>query len=1614
MRKIQFRLFCGVIALILVGSLPTRAQVATGTPAFGSFGGGPDIVNLGNLNVHLGIPVVNRDGRQLAFGYTLTYDTSVFYPVTSGSTKTWQPVNYWGWGVQTAVTTGFVSYYDLTTDCYTSGSITGTQNVYSQWTFTDQFGVTHPFAGSSEFQTGTCGNTATGMNALATDNSGYTLQTTDGNESIMVISRGGKVINPPALSKTGAGIVTDRNGNQITVSTSGVYTDTLGQTALSVSQGAPSPSTPTTFTYLAPSGANASFTMKYADFTVLTNFGCSGVGEYSATSVALVTELDLPDVAVNPQDKYTFAYEATPGHTGDVTGRLASVTLPTGGTITYAYTGSNNGIECTDGSTAGLNRTTPDGEWKYTRSGSGTAWSTTITYPSSSSTEAILDFQTVTPSGGGPVAFYETERQIYQSNFGAPLKSISTCYNGTTTHCNSTAIVQPITQRSVFVNWPSTGNLESEVTTSYDKYGDMVGKEEYAYGAGAPGALVRYTDIVYGTLGLIVDKPTLIAVEDGLENYKSQTSYIYDGVGVTTTSGTPQHVGVSGARGNLTNAYYTVKFNTGGYALNKTYTYFDTGNINTATDVNSAVMTYNYSSSSCGNSFATSISEPMSLSRSMTWNCTGAVQTSVTDENGQPATTTYSDAYFWRPKSVKDAASNVADFTYDGSTSIEGYVNFNGSTSTTDALKTVDVLGRTHVSQIKESQSSTTYDSVETDYDSDGWPSRTTLPYAATAGATNSSAPATTTTYDALGRKLTVTDSAGKTVTYSYDQNDVYRTVSPAPSGENTKRKQFEYDALGRLTSVCEITSAAGSGTCGQTNAVTGYWTQYTYDQLNNLIGVTQNAQSGSKQTRTFAYDGLSRLTSQTTPEGGTVSYAYDTLPSPCYESGTSYSGDVTERINADGKIDCYYYDARHRATSIGYEGPTCWRYYYDSATVNSIAMATAKGRLAETSTDNCVSPYTKITDLGLSYSVLGQVSDTYESTTNSGGYYHTHETYWPNGAPNQLSGPGLPTFTYGVDGEGRIYSVSASSGQNPLTSAGYSTASLPTQLDLGSVDNDAYTYDVNSNRLTQYQFNVNGESVIGKLTWNPIGTLESLVVTDALYSGGNQSCSYTHDDMSRVASANCGSPWSQTFSYDAFGNISKSGTISFQPTYSYLTNRMTQIGSSTPTYDANGNVLNDTAHTYLWDVNGRPTTIDGVTVTYDGLGRMAERDASGVYTQIVYSPDGGKLAIMKGQTLQKGFVHLAGGSVAVYNSSGLAYYRHSDWLESSRFASTPTRMLYYDGAYAPFGENYAQTGTTDLSFTGMNQDTVANLFDFPAREYNAIHGRWPSPDPAGLSSVHLGDPQTFNRYAYVRNSPLRFTDSTGMHLDDCDDTCGGDDGGGGGGGGDGGGGGGGVDDGGADGGGSNNGGSCESDSACAPPDQGPGIPVSGDNPCTGNPGLCDQPDPCLNPYSGQCGSASGAFLSIQAGNGADSTGDPCAYLNDSGTSVESTDSSSSPEECKHTGGIWYPDGGGISLSPDGTKITVYVPISLTQAAVWYLCGNSPSGAVLNWMEAGVTKGAAGGAWAGFAGGELAGGLGGIPGAALGGFTGAVVGAAGGALGGSMAAAVCYASGVYH
>ena len=197
------------------------------------------------------------------------------------------------------------------------------------------------------------GNTLSAT-AKAADNSGLTFSVATANGAGLtthtVTTTKGQVTTPPLNLSNGysgvSAVSTDRNGNQISVSStsnSATFTDTLNTAAITVAGSATSAS-PLKFTYPAP-GGSAIYTVQFTSQTVQTKFGCS-VTDYGPTVNNLISEIDLPDVSVNPSSKYTFAYETTPGDTHNppyVTGRLQSVTLPTGGTISYSYSGGSSG-----------------------------------------------------------------------------------------------------------------------------------------------------------------------------------------------------------------------------------------------------------------------------------------------------------------------------------------------------------------------------------------------------------------------------------------------------------------------------------------------------------------------------------------------------------------------------------------------------------------------------------------------------------------------------------------------------------------------------------------------------------------------------------------------------------------------------------------------------------------------------------------------------------------------------------------------------------------------------------------------------------------------------------------------------------------------------------------------------------------------------------------------------------------------------------------------------------------------------------------------------------------------------------------------------------------------
>lgn len=1062
-------LFCIFVFLLTSGELVAQTQTAVGTPAFGSYTSGSDVINLGNLNMHFTIPIRHKSGRGKDFNYDLTYDSSVWYPASVSGALYWQPVassSLPGWQGLANAGQSYVTYSISSSpfSCFDGRQWNYfTTYTYGGFYYVDQTGTGHGFPVGWSYIAHTGGSAYCGPNPgyspssatqtqLATDSSGYTITVTPTCCTASAVptigDKQGRTITPPVIINPnwGTQYSVDRNGNEITT-VNGTYTDTLGQVALSVVGAPPSnttncPSTQpctTNLSYTAPSGATATFVVKYVSFTVQTHFQCSNVYDYGPSQQNLVTEIDLPDVGTNPSSKYLFAYEQTPGAPNSVTARIASITLPTGGTISYTYTGANDGISCTDGSTNGLTRTLNTGaEWQYSRSGSGSSWTTTAIDPSSNRT--VMNFQMA--SSGNSDYYYETERQIYQGT-GTLLETLIRCYNGNYASCPTASVSATITQTDTYRQTPSGTTALSEVI--WDSYGLPTSDKEYDFGVNlgsAPSSSYLLQQTISPTIAINPngdhvpdDVYSSITVKDGTGNTLSKTTYSYDQLAPQTSSGTPQHL--TGTNyGNLTTVATQAN---SGTTLYQQYGYYDTGMVANSLSANtsssatcasnpSICTTYTYGSGSCGNAFPTSISEPMSLSRSMAYNCLGGTATSITDENGKTATVTYSDPYFWRPASTADAMSNVTNLTYTPTT-VESALNFASSTS--DQLTTVDAFGRASLVQTKQGPGAVTFDSTQTAYGWNGIGAYTTksVPYAGSSGQGAPGGTAVTTTqYDALGRVASVTDGAGGTVTYTYTNQDVLQSVQ----GVQTFKKQFEYDALGRLISVCEMTTAAGSGTCGQSSPQTGYWTKYSYDAAGHLLTVTQNAQ-GSSQTRTFAYDMLGRMTSETNPETGNGApgityYYYDAA----YGSYAASPGDLTKKADPAGHVTYYGYDALHRLTDAGNNGPTCRHYRYDSQTPpTGVSVSNTKARITETYTDSCGG--SKTTDEWFGYDADGNNTDFYESTPHSGGYYHSQADYWANGSLNALSllnasaGSIIPTIYYGanngsgLDGEGRV-----------------------------------------------------------------------------------------------------------------------------------------------------------------------------------------------------------------------------------------------------------------------------------------------------------------------------------------------------------------------------------------------------------------------------------------------------------------------------------------------------------------------------------------------------------------------------------------------------------------
>ncbi len=469
---------------------------------------------------------------------------------------------------------------------------------------------------------------------------------------------------------------------------------------------------------------------------------------------------------------------------------------------------------------------------------------------------------------------------------------------------------------------------------------------------------------------------------------------------------------------------------------------------------------------------------------------------------------------------------------------------------------------------------------------------RVSMPYAGGGSATAW----TTYAYDERGRIASVTAADGSVTQYTYVAN-MTTIVDPA-----LKWKTQTFDALGNLSNVTEPDTPNGF-----TNSTT-----YTYDGLNNLTGVSSQTASGT-QTRSFTYSGLDR-TSETNPENGTVNYTYDSAhhvltKTDAIGQQTHYSYDGYGRLTAQ-----YFYPLVSGVPTLDTNQTVL--YYYDTNPHEPSFTTNSTGRLAAVQMNT--SQWYEY-----NYSVPGRVTNQrlqvaghdYDATYAWDSQGRLTSQTWPS----QLSPSTGPTYTFQYDSMGRLGSMLDSSSTTQAT-ATYGVANELTELTYFGID-EQRTY----NNMFQ---------LIRQLA--PGGVIDMKYIYTAGQNNGRiaqsidgympETVNYTYDSLNRLSNAAATSgAYSQSYTYDGFGNLTSKSAAGSYPAYSASFNPATNRQYSV-TYDANGNQTQQGT----FDVSNRlVTSTIGQSYAYDYRGKRIVKWMSSSAEVYFYGIDGRKLTTL-------------------------------------------------------------------------------------------------------------------------------------------------------------------------------------------------------------------------------------------------------------------------------------------------------------------------------------------------------------------------------------------------
>jgi RHS repeat-associated protein len=600
----------------------------------------------------------------------------------------------------------------------------------------------------------------------------------------------------------------------------------------------------------------------------------------------------------------------------------------------------------------------------------------------------------------------------------------------------------------------------------------------------------------------------------------------------------------------------------------------------------------------------------------------------------------------------------------------------------------------------------------------------------------------------------------------------------------------------------------SGGQDVGSQSLTSSMVTLYTYDALGNLTCVEQhgdattgtgcsatasNDATSSWRVRRFTYDSFSRLLTAKNPESGAITYGYDndgellqkTSPAP------NQTSSATQTVS-------FCYDELHRATGKGYGAQSCplatpvVTYAYDSG-------ANGKGHLTSLADQAGTATYT--------YDILGRLTGETRTLTGANGAAISKNisyTYNLDGSVKTLTYPSGNVVTYTPDSAGRTLSaVDSGSGINYVTGATYGPNNALTGFISGNSGTfagitNAFIYNKRLQPLTmsatassQTVFSIGYDFHTGNGTTGN-GTDNGNVFGITNYKDTTRSQTFTYDSLNRLMSAqNAGTDcnatvlggnkkfWGNIYGYDAWGNLlnkTKIGAACAGESLSVTAGPDNRLGSGY-LYDAAGNMtFNATAptQTYTYDQENRLIGAAGYTYTYDADGNRVRKSNGNLAangTLYWYMTPGVVSEADLAGTSKSEYVFFDGERVARRDGAtgtGGVFYYFSDHLKTASVITDASGVIKAESDYYPWGGElqFVNNDSNDYKYGGHERDNESGLDYFGARYYSNGLGRFITPDwsakPVPVPYAELGDPQSLNQYAYVRNNPLSKNDPDG------------------------------------------------------------------------------------------------------------------------------------------------------------------------------------------------------------------------------------------------------------